>query len=88
MAVIIKYNADKLTTCLFLSVSSMAPLFQLQLRSKLSEEEVPSVQSLTKYVPRTGPMDRKVSTVATARGQCVAILKTSDFLLLKDEIFS
>ncbi|CAN9515764.1 unnamed protein product [Ophioblennius macclurei] len=42
-------------------------LFNSQLKSKSSEKSVPALQSLTKFVPRTGPMDRKVVEKALQR---------------------
>lgn len=42
-------------------------LFNRQLKSKSSETSVPALQGLTKYVPRPGPMERKVVEKALRR---------------------
>uniref|UniRef100_A0A3Q0QVE5 NADP-dependent oxidoreductase domain-containing protein n=1 Tax=Amphilophus citrinellus TaxID=61819 RepID=A0A3Q0QVE5_AMPCI len=41
--------------------------FNTQLKSKSSESPVPALQGLTKYVPRPGPMERKVVEKALQR---------------------
>jgi len=42
-------------------------LFNSQLKSRSSGNAIPALQSLTKYVPRPGPMDRKVVEKALQR---------------------
>lgn len=52
--------------------------FNRQLKSKSSGEAVPALQSLTKYVPRPGPMERKVVEKALRRSMARMQVETLD----------